>query len=78
MRTVVKRKADMNAELEKILEGYRDEMVEKLQEFIRIEFCSCKQRCGVHAGNAFRERLGSGSGVYDGARQGKGLCDQKL
>ena len=37
MRTVVKRKADMNAELEKILEGYRDEMVEKLQEFIRIE-----------------------------------------
>ena len=27
----------MNAELEKILEGYRDEMVEKLQEFIRIE-----------------------------------------
>ena len=33
----MKRKADMNAELEKILEGYRDEMVEKLQEFIRIE-----------------------------------------
>lgn len=27
----------MNRELEKILEGYRDEMVEKLQEFIRIE-----------------------------------------
>lgn len=27
----------MNGELEKILEGYRDEMVEKLQEFIRIE-----------------------------------------
>ncbi len=35
--TVVKRKADMNAELEKILEKYKDEMVEKLQEFIRIE-----------------------------------------
>ena len=33
----VKRKAEMNRELEKILEGYRDEMVEKLQEFIRIE-----------------------------------------
>ncbi len=27
----------MNRELEKILEGYKDEMVEKLQEFIRIE-----------------------------------------
>ena len=37
MRTVVKRKTEMNRELEKILEGYRDEMVEKLQEFIRIE-----------------------------------------
>ncbi len=33
----MKRKAEMNGELKKILEGYKEEMVEKLQEFIRIE-----------------------------------------
>ena len=46
----------MNRELEKILEGYRDEMVEKLQEFIRIESVA------VNKGEGCTEEMPFGKG----------------